>query len=113
MGCPNVRNLSALEAGREAKRVTPRGSDGVAGEKTAEVDEVQHIIEVLPIGLNPHVQTLGLVNIRARRRIHLKGRKDTAAVEVDAIHHLLAINLDYAGDALGLSFAVRAQIGRA
>ena len=107
-GLPQRGNLSDLEVGRKTKRVTPRGSDGVAGEKTAEIEDVQHIVEVLPIGLNPYVQTLGLVNIRPRRRIHLKCRKDAATVEVDAVHHLLAVYLDYAGDALGLSFPVRA-----
>src|ERR1700683_3139792 len=49
-----------------------------------------------------------LVNIRACRGIHLEGRKDAPASEVNAIDDLLAVHLGYSSDALGLSFTVRA-----
>jgi hypothetical protein len=108
MDRPSVRYPSALEVGRKAEGETPRRSDGIAGKEAAEIDDIQNVGEILSIGLNPHIQTLRLVNIRARRGIHLEGREYTSAIEVNAVHDLLAIHLGYSGDALGLGFAVRA-----
>src|ERR1700691_1395153 len=108
MDRPSVGYPSGLEVGRKAEGETPRWSDGIAGKKAAEIDDIQNVGEILSIGLNPHIQKLRLLNIRPPRGIHLEGRKDAPANEVDAIHDLLAVHLGYSGDALGLGFAVRA-----
>src|ERR1700678_4284472 len=108
MDRPSLGYPSGLEVGGKAEGETPRRSDGIAGKEAAEIDDIQNVGEILSIGLHPHIQTLRLVNIRAGRGIHLEGRKDAPANEVDAIHDLLAVYLGYSGDALGLGFAVRA-----
>src|SRR6202046_2118718 len=100
--------MANLEVGGQWDDTTAGRADGIAVKKAAEVDDVQYVVKILSIGLNPHIQTLGLVNIRSRRRVELKGWKSAPTVEVDAIHDLLSIDLNYTGDALGKSFAVRA-----
>ena len=83
----------ALEGRGEAHGCAARWSDGVAGKKTPEVDDVKNVGKVLSIDLETHIQTLRLIDIRARRGIDLKGRIDALTDKVKAIQHLLAVIL--------------------
>lgn len=89
--------LSALKACCEAEGEASRWADGVAGEQTTEVDDVQDVGEILSVDLKEHMQTVRLVNIRARRRIDLQGRVDTSAVKINPIQHLLAVFSQHRG----------------
>jgi hypothetical protein len=43
-----------------------RRTDSISGEKTAEVDYVEHVIKVLSVNLETHIQAFLLVEIRTR-----------------------------------------------
>ena len=60
-------------------------------EKSPEVDHPQNIGEVLSVDLKHHAQVIRLVDIRARGGVDLKRGVDAAAIEVDAVHDLLAV----------------------
>ena len=83
--------VRGLEICGEAQSVTARGSDGVAGEQTAEIDDVENVGQILSVDLKTHVQPLGFIDIGARRSIHLERRINAAAREINAIQNLLAI----------------------
>ena len=83
--------FSVLKTGREAHSNTSRRPDGVAGEETAEVDDIQDVSQILAVDLKLHLQTLRLVDIHARGSIDLKRRIDAAAFKVDSSEDLRAI----------------------
>ena len=80
-----------LKLGLQAQGDTARRTDGVSREQPSKVDDVEYVGKVLAINLQMHLDALRLVNIGARRGVHLEGRIDTAAGEVDPIEHLLAV----------------------
>lgn len=88
---PLLTHSIPLKSGREAYGKAPRGADGVAREETAEVDDVKHIVQVLPVNLKAHLQAFGPVNIRPSRGIYLESWVDAAPVEVNAIEDLLPV----------------------
>src|SRR5208337_3306344 len=77
--------------GGEAQGNATRRPDSIAREQAAEVDDVQNVGEVLAVDLKLHIHVIRLVDVRARRRIHLKRRIDAPAGKVDSTDHLLAV----------------------
>jgi serine/threonine protein kinase len=80
---PNIFTTS--EVGRQPHSIAARRADGIAGEKSSEVDHLQHIGKVLSVDLKPHIHTVRAINIGTRRGGHLKRRIDTSRREIDAI----------------------------
>src|ERR1051325_10061140 len=89
------KNLLCLEDGREPERETPWRSNGVSGEEPAKVDHIEDVCEVLAVGLQSHIQTLRLMQVHSRRRVHLQGRISPSPGKIDAVEHLLPILCDH------------------
>src|SRR5580704_451057 len=80
-----------LEVGVKPQAKAARRTNGVAGEKAAEVDHVQNIVKVLSVGLNIHLHAIRLVNLRPGRGVDLERWINAASSEVDPIQHLLSV----------------------
>jgi hypothetical protein len=89
-----------LEVCRKTQSKTARRPDGVARKETAKIDYGYDICEVLPVDLQSHLQTLGLVDIRSRRSTDENCRIDATAVKVNPVHDLLAVQLNLGLDTL-------------
>ena len=93
-----------LEAGGEAEGHTPRRSDGIAGKKTAKIDDVENVGEVLSIDLKPRSHMVRFVNFRAGRGIDLERRENASAGKVDAIHDGLSVCLGWSARSVDALF---------
>ena len=49
---------------REAKRATAWGRHGISGEEAGKIDHIEAVIQILNVGLQPHLQSLALPQIR-------------------------------------------------
>ena len=63
---PGARETKVLKAGRKAHGDAARRPDCVAGEKAAEIDDIQDVIKVLPVDLKLHIHVVGLIYESAR-----------------------------------------------
>jgi hypothetical protein len=73
---PVVFEMACLEVSRKTQGNVARRADGVSGEETVEVDDVQNIVEVLSVNLKLHDHTIRPVDNRARGRVDLERRID-------------------------------------
>src|ERR1700757_1605303 len=73
-----------LEARVQAKERATARADGIAGEEASEVNHVEAVVEVAPIGLQGDLDTIARVECRSERCVDGKLRADATAFEVDA-----------------------------
>ena len=89
-----------LKTGGEAHHDTARGTDGVAGKEPSKIDDINNVGEILPVDLKAHIQPLRIIHIRTHGGTYLKSGVDAPSREVDPIHNLLTVRLNFVSDAL-------------
>jgi hypothetical protein len=77
--------LVQLEAGVEAKGEASCGPNGIAGEETAEVDNVETVVQIVTVGLKTCGDSVALVYICSKRGLNGQRGVDTATVEVETV----------------------------
>src|SRR5271166_4205736 len=80
-----------LENCCQAECVAAGRADGIAGEKAAEVEDVQAVVQVLAVGLKVESEFVGLIKLSAEGGVDGEGGLDVSAREVDAIDDRLAV----------------------
>jgi hypothetical protein len=81
----------ALEVCGEAEGEAARRADGVAGEESGEVEEVEGIGEVFAVCLEGSGETFGMMQCCSGGGIEECGREDATAIEVEAGEDLRAV----------------------
>jgi hypothetical protein len=56
-------NFLRLEAGVEAESEASCGSDRIAGEETTEIDYIEPVVKIVPIGLKASVDLFAFVDV--------------------------------------------------
>lgn len=59
-------------------------ANGIAGEQATEVDDVQPIVEVVPVGLQAHLHTIRAVDLEPCGRAYSELRTNAATLEIDS-----------------------------
>jgi hypothetical protein len=80
-----ARHLS--ETCIEAHGDASGGPYRIAGKQSAKVDEVETVVEVLPVHLKAHGRFFGLINVHPRGRIYGQHGPGASASEVDAAYY--------------------------
>lgn len=97
-----------LEGCDEANEETAWRSDGVAGEETAEIENVERIAEVFAVGLDSRCEAVGVVERCGGRSIQQQRRKNAAAIEIQATEHLRSVLREDGG---GVAVEFKGQAG--
>ena len=87
----SVSRYPDLETGGQTEGVTTGWPDGITGKQTAEVDYVESVVDVLHVGLEAHLESVGAPDIGAERRVDRERWAHAAFVEVDAINNGLTV----------------------
>src|SRR5580698_28050 len=92
--------IRLLETRREPCGNAPWRPNCIAGEKSAEVDYVENVIQILPVDRKAHVHAIRFIKVRARRSIHLKRRINPLPRKIDPVNDLLPVSLYFLRNAL-------------
>ena len=85
------RGQSWLEGGGKAQGYTSGRTDGIAREKSAEVNNIENVTEILAVDLKPGLEVVRLIHVGTRRGIDLKRWIDASASKINTIDYLLAV----------------------
>src|SRR5664279_172294 len=81
----------SLELRFETDCIAARGRNGVTGEQSRKVYEIEPIVDVLNVELHPHSKGVFFPDIRSDGSIQRERRLNSAALEINAIDHLLTV----------------------
>jgi hypothetical protein len=68
----------------EAEEVAAGRGDGAGGEQTSEIDDIEAVIQVFNVGLQPQRARFFFVNFRASGNVYRKRRADPSVGEINA-----------------------------
>src|SRR5208282_2512227 len=91
LGDMGMQIRNSLKIRLQAHEATARRPDGVSGEQTGKVDNVEAVIHVLKIDLQTHGGAIALVEVGADRSVERKLGPHSPAAEIQASDHRRAV----------------------